>query len=249
MTDYDQTGIPDAYDRGRDHGPEVLHLWMRAVAAHLNGSPARILDLGCGTGRFSDALAVAFDAEVIGIDPSFQMLSRALAKRREGRVRYARACAEAVPLRPGSVDAVFMSMSLHHFTDAAAAATECRRVLVGGGHLFIRTGTRDQIPAYPYYPFFPATHPILEEVLPDGAGIRRTFEGAGLRTIAQDVITQTIAPDWSTYADKLATRTDSVLARLTAHDFDRGMAEVRQHALRAAEPVVEPIDFFVFRRV
>src|SRR5436190_22356440 len=69
--DYDATEIPAGYDRGRDHGPEVLDLWMNAIASHLGGQSINtILDLGCGTGRFSEALAIRFDAEVIGIDPS-----------------------------------------------------------------------------------------------------------------------------------------------------------------------------------
>jgi len=58
MTDYDKTDIPAGYDRARDHGPEVTDLWMRAVATHLEGhATTHILDLGCGTGRFSEALA------------------------------------------------------------------------------------------------------------------------------------------------------------------------------------------------
>ena len=54
--DYDLTNIPAAYDRGRDHGPEVLNLWMSVIESHLDGeSVSTILDLGCGTGRFSDS--------------------------------------------------------------------------------------------------------------------------------------------------------------------------------------------------
>jgi 2-polyprenyl-3-methyl-5-hydroxy-6-metoxy-1,4-benzoquinol methylase len=57
--DYDLTDIPAVYDRGRDHGPEVLDLWMQAIESHLEGQTiTRILDLGCGTGRFSEGLAV-----------------------------------------------------------------------------------------------------------------------------------------------------------------------------------------------
>ncbi|MES2176744.1 MAG: hypothetical protein V4550_02675 [Gemmatimonadota bacterium] len=57
MTDYDRTDIPTGYDRARDHGPEVLDLWMRTIAAHVEGrSITRILDLGCGTGRGGEAL-------------------------------------------------------------------------------------------------------------------------------------------------------------------------------------------------
>ena len=248
MTEYDRTDIPTAYDRGRDHGPQLLELWTRALEAHLVRPPAQILDLGCGTGRFSDALSGHFGADVVGLDPSVKMLSQALAKRHTGRVRYARACAEAMPLRSGSIDMVFMSMSLHHFSSHEQAAEECRRVLRAPGRLFIRNGTREQIPFYPYYPFFPASHPILEEVLPSSVRIREMYEAAGFRQVAQDLVTQEIAPDWTAYAEKLTTRSDSVLARLSDQDFERGIAAIRRHAERAdAEPVVEPIDLFVFR--
>jgi hypothetical protein len=46
MTDYDQSDIPAGYDRARDHGPEVLDLWMHTTATHLEGhSISRILNL------------------------------------------------------------------------------------------------------------------------------------------------------------------------------------------------------------
>ncbi len=67
IMDYDLTDIPAGYDRGRDHGPEVLRLWMGAIESRLEGQTVtRILDLGCGTGRFSEALAVRFGAEEQG---------------------------------------------------------------------------------------------------------------------------------------------------------------------------------------
>ena len=60
--DYDSTDIPDGYDRGRDHGPEVLQLWMDVVASSVGTQRLNtILDLGCGTGRFTESLAAHFD--------------------------------------------------------------------------------------------------------------------------------------------------------------------------------------------
>ena len=166
MTDYDLTDIPAGYDRARNHGPEVLDLWMRTVADHVeSGSVRRILDLGCGTGRFSEALAARFDADVIGLDPSFKMLQVAREKQRDARVHYELGRAEAIPLPPRSIDMVFISMSLHHFTDPSVAAHECRRVLTDAGTVVIRTATRDQIPSYPYVPFFASSRrPIVEPV-------------------------------------------------------------------------------------
>jgi len=248
MTDYDKTDIPAGYDRARDHGPEVLDLWMHAIATHLERhSLTRILDLGCGTGRFSEALAARFNAEVIGLDPSQKMLELARQKQSDTRVQYQHGRAEALPLPSASVDLVFMSMSLHHFTDRTAAARECRRVLRNNGHIAIRTATREQIPAYPYVPFIAASRPILEQVLPSCAEIRDTFAAAGLHVIASEVITQTIAPDWTVYAEKLAAGGDSVLARLSRQDFDDGLAAVIRHAATTGvrRPVIEPIDLFV----
>jgi ubiquinone/menaquinone biosynthesis C-methylase UbiE len=247
--DYDQTDIPANYDRGRDHGPELLELWMQAIAAHVrNASIDCILDLGCGTGRFSEALAACFNAAVIGIDPSQKMLARAEQKRTDSRVSYRPGRAEAIPLPDQSVDLIFMSMSFHHFRDAHLATRECRRVLREPGMVFVRTGSRERMAEYPYVPFFPASLPLLHEVLPAIDSVRETFEYAGFKTVAAELIRQTIAPSWAEYAEKLSTGADSVLARLSRQDFEDGLAAVRRHAGAVADqPIVEPIDFMVFR--
>jgi hypothetical protein len=139
-------------------------------------------------------------------------------------------------------------MSLHHFTDARLAATDCRRVLRSGARVFVRTGTREQIRSYAYYPFLPASHPVLEAVLPSAATVRVTFEDAGFTLVAANLIWQMMAPNWDAYADRLAANADSILARLAPEDLERGIAAVRQHHARApGEAVVEPINLFVFR--
>ena len=193
--DYDRTSIPAVYDRGRDHGPEFLDLWMRTIESHVEGRPIRtILDLGCGTGRFSEGLANQFNASVVGIDPSAKMLEQARRKRLRNRVHYERGTAEAIPLTDGAVDMIFMSMSLHHFTDRDRAARECRRVLRPDGTVVVRTGTREQIDSYPYVPFFPETRSMLEGLLPDRPGLCAVFERAGFRCIASRLVTLTLTP-------------------------------------------------------
>lgn len=243
---YDLTNIPVVYDRARDHGPEFLELWMNVLASTLGTDRLNtIVDLGCGTGRFSERLAGRFDACVVGIDPSAKMLARAHEKRRLPRVHYQRGSAEAIPLLSGVADVIFMSMSFHHFSDPGAAARECRRVLRPGGTVMVRNGTRDQISSYPYVSFFPQTRPILEDVLPSVAGLRHIFESAGFGCLGSYVITQAIAPDWPAYADKLAAGSDSVLARLADEELTKGIEVIRNHNGRV--PIVEPIDVLFFR--
>jgi hypothetical protein len=59
-----------------------------------------------------------------------------------------------------------------------------------------------------------------------------------------------LAPCWEAYANKLAFRADSILTQLTDEEFASGLAAVKRYAAGQArdEPVVEPVDFFVFRR-
>jgi ubiquinone/menaquinone biosynthesis C-methylase UbiE len=247
--DYDTTDIPVGYDRGRDHGPEVLQLWMNVVSSYVGKQRVEtILDLGCGTGRFSEALADHFNAEVVGIDPSKKMLDQARTKLRDHRVRYELGRGEAIPLPNDSVDLIFMSMTFHHFDDPKLAARECRRVLHDGGIAFLRAGIRDRIPSYPYVEFFPESHPILEDTLPSADQVRDVFESAGFITVDTELVTQTIAPDYVTYAEKLAAGADSVLARLSPSDFQAGMKALHAYAASAGDkPVSEPIDVFIFR--
>lgn len=246
--DYDATDIPATYDRGRDHGPQMRDLWMNVVSTYVKDQQVKtVLDLGCGTGRFSEALAVCFDAEVVGVDPSRKMLDRARAKRSDSRVRYELGGAESIPLPTDSVDLIFISMALHHFDELTIAARECHRVLKTQATLFLRAGTRDRISAYPYVDFFPESRPIMESVLPSCASMRRIFQEAGFSVIGEDVVVQEIAPNYVGYAEKIAAGADSVLAQLTQNDFDRGMTALRSFARTNHGPVVEPIDVLVFR--
>ena len=150
--------------------PEALALWMSVIESRVRGrSIHRILDLGCGTGRFSQALATRFDADVVGVDPSRKMLAIARGKPHEAQVRYVEGRAEAIPLEEESVDMVFTSMTFHHFTDRALAASECRRVLRPAGVLLVRAGTREQIDSYAYVP----SHPGHARSARGGAAVAR----------------------------------------------------------------------------
>lgn len=94
-------------------------------------------DLGCGTGRLTEALA-PFVARVVGVDESSAMLAAArrrlkgldAAELRQGEL-------EALPLADGELDAAVLCLVLHYLAAPGAALAEARRALRTGGRLLV----------------------------------------------------------------------------------------------------------------
>ena len=82
------------------------------------------------------------------------------------------------------------------------------------------------------------------------AFIQTTFTEAGFRRDHHEVVQSEVAASWTEYGDKLAYRADSILIQLADDAFGEGLAALRKHARKAPrdEPVIEPVDFFVFCR-
>jgi len=97
------------------------------------------LDVGTGTGHTAFALA-PYAAQVIGLDPTPQMLAEAeVLRRQQGlcNVHWVLGDVAALPLRDQAVDVVTCRRAAHHFPDILAAMKEMRRMLRPGGRLVI----------------------------------------------------------------------------------------------------------------
>jgi SAM-dependent methyltransferase len=96
---------------------------------------ARALDLGCGGGHVSFALA-PHTGEVVAYDLSQEMLAAVAAEaKRRGLANLVtrQGTVEALPFADGSFDFVATRYSAHHWHDVPRALGEARRVLKPGG--------------------------------------------------------------------------------------------------------------------
>ncbi|MGR2751274.1 class I SAM-dependent methyltransferase [Agromyces arachidis] len=111
---------------------------VEAVAWSVDGA-RRVLDLGAGTGRLTEAL-VALDLDVVAVDPVEEMLEE-LEVRVPGVPRIL-GTAEDIPIEDASVDAVVAGQAWHWFVPERAVP-EIARVLRPGGTLGLVWNSRD----------------------------------------------------------------------------------------------------------
>ncbi len=122
-----------AYVESGDHAKGADLARLKAIVKDQPGG--RILDLGCGGGHVSFAVA-PHARDVVAYDLSADMLDAVrgeAAERGLHAIRTEQGVAEALPFPDASFDFVFTRFSAHHWSDLAAGLAGMRRVLKPGG--------------------------------------------------------------------------------------------------------------------
>jgi SAM-dependent methyltransferase len=117
---------------------ELTHgrLW-RLLAEVLPSPPMRVLDIGCGTGALSLAMAQAgHDVTAVDPDPTaIELAERSAHQARPVRLAYHRSDVATFVADEAGFDVVVTSRTLHHVREPAAALERVRRWLRPGGQL------------------------------------------------------------------------------------------------------------------
>jgi 2-polyprenyl-3-methyl-5-hydroxy-6-metoxy-1,4-benzoquinol methylase len=130
-------GVPEGLD------PPDLELRLAFLLGHLEaaraarGSPPRVLDVGCGEGRFAAELARRGFA-VVGVDVAEEPLRRARAREPALQLRIVPAEGRW-PLADASFDVVWAGETIEHVADTVGWLSEVHRVLRAGGRLLLST--------------------------------------------------------------------------------------------------------------
>ncbi len=100
----------------------------------------RVLELGCGPGRYAAMLA-SIGHDVVGVDPLSYDTWDMIRRRRQLELK-SEVFAESLPYADASFDYVACMGALLYFKDANKAIAEIRRVLKPGGRLIVRNINR-----------------------------------------------------------------------------------------------------------
>jgi SAM-dependent methyltransferase len=114
------------------------HVYRYRFAARF-ARDRRVLDIACGEGYGTAALAAAGARSVLGVDISPEACEHA---RRKYRVETRVGSAESIPLDDGAMDVVVSFETVEHVESAGRFLAECRRVLAPGGTLIMSTPNR-----------------------------------------------------------------------------------------------------------
>ncbi|CAM1357763.1 class I SAM-dependent methyltransferase [Tenacibaculum xiamenense] len=110
------------------------------------------LDIGCGTGNYTSELQTK-GMNLIGIDPSEQMLSKA--KSLNDNVDWRVGSSEKTGLSENSIDGIVATLTIHHWSDLESGFKELSKILKTNGRIVIFTSTPEQMKGYWLNHYFP----------------------------------------------------------------------------------------------
>jgi SAM-dependent methyltransferase len=238
------------YPMARMVSAETADTWSGVLRPFLTAFyRPTVLDLGCGTGRFSTLISARFGATLVGIDPSIAMLQTAVRNSEVGKVQYAAAEAERLPLAEASCDIAWMSQVIHHIRDRKACVAELHRVLRSHGVVLLRGTFGDRLDGFPtLFKFFPGARQLTAR-FPTVGEISAIFEAEGFSLESTQRIQQKTCHSLREFATRTRLRADSTLVLLSDAEFEACQTALEEAASRerVQSPVIETIELLVFR--
>lgn len=141
-----------------DHWSGPPEMVDRIAERLRTGTGDVVLDVGCGVGGPARRLAALTGCTVLAVDRLERVVMQGARRTdvaivpdtavRRGRVRFAVACAEALPCADASVDQVWCLGVVAHVEDRVRFAEEAARVLRPGGALALTEGFVDGTPRF-----------------------------------------------------------------------------------------------------
>jgi ubiquinone/menaquinone biosynthesis C-methylase UbiE len=191
-----------------------------------------VLDVGCGTGALSAALAER-GARVWGVDPSEEMLAVARGAT-DRRVGLKPGRAEELPFKDGWFERAVMRLVVH-LVDRELALPELARVLAPGGRATIATFTEGHFERYWLTSVFPEVGEIDRTRFPPLATLETELVRAGFASVRTTTLRQRRSIPRADALERIRGRYISTLRLLDDDIYAAGLA-------RAERELPEEID-------
>jgi SAM-dependent methyltransferase len=224
----DYGSYASTYATARWAMPWIVRSLREAVERAPPGSA--ILEIGCGTGNYVEALRGAIPGRrCVGLDRSPEMIAQAVRLERGG---YALADADrALPLRSRVFALAFVVDVLHHLTDYATFFSEVARVLGRAGAFVAVTDSDENLRKRSLTRFFPEVLDVELRRYPTLDQLDRAASTAGLRRVRTELAEGLVELD-DAFIAKLEAKCSSGMRLIPDACHRRGMERVREARAR-----------------
>ena len=194
MAVYEQIG--KSYDQSRRADPYIVsrlnhYLRVRAGLSYL--------DVGCGTGNYTSALAQS-GGTWHGIDQSQLMID--VARKKSQSIFWQLADVNRLPFSDKAFSGVVCTLAIHHFVSLSSAFSEIYRV-IGTGNFVLFTSTPEQMMRYWLVEYFPEAIYKSAEQMPSLALVNDALSGSGFHSMeTEDYFIQEDLQDFFLYSGK-----------------------------------------------
>jgi SAM-dependent methyltransferase len=241
----DFAAVAPEYDRHRRPAPEQVAAWGAELARGTRPGAGVFLDVGCGTGTYTEGVAAAFAGPVVGLDPCREMLAQGAPK--VPRAGWVQAEAEHLPVRDGALAGVSLVMVCHHLRERVETFRELRRALAPGGTLAVLTRSHDEIRGSALA-LFPGVLDIDLPRFPDTPALVGELAAAGFADVAVAHIAGSRWPkDRERFIEQVRHRFVTTLRAWDGADFDARFAAFERAVRERFGPTFEDQPFTLVR--
>lgn len=216
--------ISKIYDLVRKEEENVLRLFLDEI--EITGSFS-ILDVGCGTGNYTNLLQRLTKKEVFGLDSSSGMLEKA--RQKNYQVSFVLGSAIEIPFEDNKFDFVYMTDVIHHIKDVNQMFKEFYRILKTNGKVCVMTQSHHQIDMRYMSEFFPETADVDKKRYPDINQIINSATNNNLLFLKTQIVEEEIACRLDqNFLELIEKKGYSMLHLIDDVDYLKGLEIVRE---------------------
>jgi len=169
---YDKIG--SGYNSTRQADPYITDRLLHFLQPIREG---HYLDIGCGTGNYTIALADK-GLKFTGVDPSPKMLAEASSRTQQ--IHWLIGIAEKIPTEDMVFDGIIATLTIHHWTNLRQAFAELNTVLKDNGKIILFTSSPEQMENYWLNHYFPKMLHSSIVQMPSLSTIKEVINQTGL---------------------------------------------------------------------